>query len=163
VHLSEPNAPVDQKVSAGDDAENNGATSVEPTAPGLISSLVLKQSKPFAADRVLAIVPPFGRHGRKSPPTAIKWSNPVPLANQVMTHVELPPYRRPRSPLDLVAIEFIFRHIFEEFQQISQAAASGVMSANDNKPLKRFRWPSLKKALMSRYSCVLFSLSYDLL
>jgi hypothetical protein len=156
VHLPEPDAPVDEKVSADDDAGNNGATIAEPTAPGLISSIVLKQSKPSVADRVLNIVPPSGRHGRKHPPPAIKWSNLVPLADQVMTQVELPPFRGPHSPLDLVAIEFIFRHIFEAFQQISQVVASGVMSANDNKPLKRFHQPSLKKVLMSRYPCVLF-------
>jgi hypothetical protein len=53
-----------------------------------------------------------------------------------MTQIELPPYRGPRSPLDLVAIEFIFGHIFKAFQQISQAAAAGAMSADDNKPLE---------------------------
>jgi hypothetical protein len=32
-----------------------------------------------------------------------------------MTQIELPPYRGPRSPLDVDAIEIIFGHIFEVF------------------------------------------------
>jgi hypothetical protein len=32
-----------------------------------------------------------------------------------MTQIEIPPYHRHRSPLDLVAIEIIFGHIFEVF------------------------------------------------
>jgi hypothetical protein len=73
-----------------------------------------------------------------------------------MTQVELPSYHRPHSPMDLVAIEFIFGRIFEAFQQISQAATTGAASASDNKALKRFHRPLLKKALVLRYSCILF-------
>jgi hypothetical protein len=34
-------------------------------------------------------------------------------ADQVI--IELPPYRRPRSPLDLVVVEHIFWCLFEDF------------------------------------------------
>jgi hypothetical protein len=69
-----PNSDVlgDQKMSAGNDAEDDGATSAEPTAPGPISSDMPEQSKPSAVDQVLAIVPPSCRHGRKRPPPATK-------------------------------------------------------------------------------------------
>jgi hypothetical protein len=139
-----------------------GASSAEPIAPGPFRSGMSEMSKPSAADRIL-VVPPSGRRGRKHPSPATKWSNLVPPADQVMTQVEFPPYHGPRSPLDLVAIKFIIGCIFEAFQQISQAAAVGATSTNDNKPLKRFRWPPLKKLLVLRHLCVLFSLSYDLL
>jgi hypothetical protein len=47
-------------------------------------------------------------------------SNPVPLADQVMTQVELPPYRGPRSPLDLVAIEIMDAYLkhFNEYLRL---------------------------------------------
>jgi hypothetical protein len=69
-----PNSDVsgDQKMPAGNDAEDDGATSAEPTAPGPISSDVPEQSKPYAVDQVLAIVPPSCRRGRKRPPPATK-------------------------------------------------------------------------------------------
>jgi hypothetical protein len=115
VHPPEPDAPIDQKVLADDDIGDVKASSVEPTALGPIGSGMSETSKPSAADQVL-IVPPSGRCGRKLPPPATKLSNLVPPADQVMTQVELPPYRGPHSPLDLVAIEFIFGRIFEAFQ-----------------------------------------------
>jgi hypothetical protein len=73
-----------------------------------------------------------------------------------MTQVEHPLYHGLRSPLDSIAIEIIFVHIFEAFQQISQAAAAGDVSTDDNKPFKRFHQPPLKKALVPRYPCILF-------
>jgi hypothetical protein len=73
-----------------------------------------------------------------------------------MTQVELPPYRTPRSPLDLVVVKIIFGCIFEAFHQISQVVAAGAASADDNKPLERFHRPPLKKALMPRYLCILY-------
>jgi hypothetical protein len=63
IHPLEPDALDDQKVSAGDDIGDDGATSTEPTAPGLIKSGMAKQSKPSAADQALAIVPPTGGCG----------------------------------------------------------------------------------------------------
>jgi hypothetical protein len=111
VHPPMPDAPADQKMLAGIDAGDDGVTSAEPTAPGPIGSGVPEKFKPSTADQVLAI-PPSGRCGRKCLHAATRRSNPVPPADQVMTEVELPPYRGPRCPLDSVAIEIIFGRIF---------------------------------------------------
>jgi hypothetical protein len=97
-----------------------------------------EKPKLSTVDQVL-VVPPSGRHGQKRLHATTRRSNSVPLADQVMTQVELPPYCRPRSPLDSIAIEIIFGRIFKAFQRISQAAATSVASTDDNKPLKRFR------------------------
>jgi hypothetical protein len=45
----------------------------------------------------------------------VKQSNLVPHADQVMTQVELPPFRGPCSPLDLVVVEIVFGCIFKAF------------------------------------------------
>jgi hypothetical protein len=103
MHLLVLDAPVDQKVSTGDDTGDDGATSAEPTTPRLIRSDMLDKSKPYAADQV-TVVPHAGGCGRKRPPLATKQSNPIPQAAQVMTQVELPPYHGPRSLLNLLAI-----------------------------------------------------------
>jgi hypothetical protein len=101
------------KVLAGDDAEGEGATSVEQIAPKPTSSSALKQTKPSAAD----VVAPFA--------SGQKWKRLLPLpkrklskpsADQVMTQIDLPPYHRPQSPLDLIPIEIIFGHLFKAFQ-----------------------------------------------
>jgi hypothetical protein len=49
-HPTMPDAPADQKMSAGNDAGDEGVTSAEPTAPGLIGSSVPEKSKPSATD-----------------------------------------------------------------------------------------------------------------
>jgi hypothetical protein len=92
-----------------------GVASAEGNAPVLIVADAPEMPKSLAVNQVL-VVPPSGRHGQKHPPPAIRRSNPVPQTDQVMTQVELPPYRRPCSPLDLIAIENIFGRIFEAFQ-----------------------------------------------
>jgi hypothetical protein len=67
-----------------------------------------------------------------------------------MSQVELPPYCKPHSPLDLVAIEIMFGCVFEAFQQISQVVVAGVASTDANRPMKRVCCLPLKKALMPR-------------
>jgi hypothetical protein len=54
-----------------------------------------------------------------------------------MTQLEIPPYRRPRSPLDLVAVENIFGHLFKAFQYASRAAGTGTLAGDDSQPLKK--------------------------
>jgi hypothetical protein len=115
IPMSKPDKPTVQKGSTGDDTGDGGVTSAELIIPGLISSAVPEQSKPSTIDRVLAIVPPSGRRGRKRPPPATKRSKPITSVDQVMSQVELPPYHGPRSTLDLVAIKIIFGYIFEAF------------------------------------------------
>jgi hypothetical protein len=146
--VSKPDVPAIKKGSAGDDTGGDGVTSVEPVAPGTISSTVLEQSKPSVANRVLCIVPSSGKRGRKRSPPVTKQSKQITSADQVMFQVELPPYRGPHSSLDLFAIEIIFGRIFEAFQQISQAVVASATSADASRPMKRVCHPPLKKALM---------------
>jgi hypothetical protein len=101
-------------VPAGDDTEDEGAISVEPTAPGPIGIGMTEQSIPSTAEWVLATTP-FGKCGQKHLHPATRRSNLVPQADQVMTQAKLPPYHGHRSPLDVVPIEIIFGRIFEAF------------------------------------------------
>jgi hypothetical protein len=108
-----PTASTDKlKKSADDDAEDEVVSSAELIALNPISYKVLGQSNPFTVAWVVTPVPPSGKRGQKHPPPATRRSKPL---DQVMTQIELPPYRGSRSPLDVVAIEIIFRHIFEVF------------------------------------------------
>jgi hypothetical protein len=70
--------------------------------------------------------------------------------DQVMTQIELPPYRGPRSPMDLIAIEIIFGCLFESFLRISQATGTATFVSDDIQPQKKMRQPSLKKILVPR-------------
>jgi hypothetical protein len=110
-----PDVSADQKMSASDDAGDEGVSSVEPTTPGPIRSGVPEKSKPSTTNQVL-VVPPSDRRGRKSLHAAARRSKSVHPVDQVMTQVELPRYHGHHHPLDSVAIEIIFGHIFEAFQ-----------------------------------------------
>jgi hypothetical protein len=103
------------KAPDGDDAEGEGASSVETIAPGPIRSSASVQTDPSTADRAAPSAPSTGGHKQKRPPTVSKNKQTKTLANQVMTQIEPPPYRRPQSSLDLVAIEIIFGCLFEAF------------------------------------------------
>jgi hypothetical protein len=98
-----------------DEAEGEGASSVESIAPGLIGSNTPVQIDPSAIDQAALGAPSAGGHKRKRLPTILKHKQTKTLVDQVMTQIEIPPYRRPRSPLDLVAIEIIFGHLFQAF------------------------------------------------
>jgi hypothetical protein len=67
-----------------------------------------------------------------------------------MTQIKLPPYRMPRSLLDLVAIEIIFGCHFEVFQCVSQDTGTGTSTDVDIPPKKKTRQPLLKKILVPR-------------
>jgi hypothetical protein len=54
-----------------------------------------------------------------------------------MTHIELLPYRGPRSQLDLVAIEIIFGCLLEAFWDTSQVAGIGISASCDTQPQKK--------------------------
>jgi hypothetical protein len=111
--VSRPDALVDKpKKSADDDAGDRGVSSAELITTNPISCSVSKQSDPSTAVRVTAPVLLSGKRGQKCPPPATRCNKPV---DQVMTQIELPPYRGPRNPLDVVAIEIIFGCIFEVF------------------------------------------------
>jgi hypothetical protein len=145
-----PDTPADQKkMSAGDDAGDEGVSSAEPNTPNSISSGMLKQFDPSTASQVSTNVPPSGSRGRKHP-TTTRLNKPILQVDQVMTQVALPLYHGPRSPLDLVAIKIIFGHIFEVFRCISQATTAGAMTTDDDRPPKRSHQPSLRKLLVPR-------------
>jgi hypothetical protein len=73
----------------------------------------------------------------------VKWSDPGLRVDQVITQVKLPPYHGPRSPLDLVASEIVFRCIFEAFHQMSQDGSAAIESTDDAKPAQK-RAPMLR-------------------
>jgi hypothetical protein len=107
------------KEPTGDDADGGGASSAEHIAPNLIGSNVLGQAHPSVVNRVDAIAPlPSGQKRKCSPPT-LKRKQSKPLSDQVMTQIELPPYRRSQSPLNLVHVEIIFGHLFKAFRHAS--------------------------------------------
>jgi hypothetical protein len=113
-HSLMPDVLADLKVLAADKARDAGATSVEALAPSPIGADAPGNPRTPVVDRV-AIVPLSGEHGRKCLHLAAKRSDPVPRDDQVMTQFELPPYRGPCSPVNLVAIEIVFGRVFEAF------------------------------------------------
>jgi hypothetical protein len=88
---------------------------VESISPGPIGTNASVQTDPSTINRATLGAPFTGVHKWNCPPTIPKCKQIKTLAYQVMTQIELPPYRGPRSPLDLVAIDIIFEHLFEAF------------------------------------------------
>jgi hypothetical protein len=74
-------------------------------------------------------------------------------SDQVITELCL--YHGPRSPLDLVAIEFVFVRLFEAFRRTSQAAGTGTSAGADTQPAKKSRVPSMRNMLVPRYTTIL--------
>jgi hypothetical protein len=93
-----------RKAPDGDDAEDRGASSAEPIASNLIRSDAPEQANSSIADPAASIVPPTSERGRKRPTTAIRWNQPLSLADQVMSQIKLHTYRGPHSPLDLIVV-----------------------------------------------------------
>jgi hypothetical protein len=134
----------------GDDAEDGGASSAKSIAPDPISSNTPKQTDPSIDDRAASTNPPVGGCRRKRPPPVPKQKQALSSADQVMTQIELPPYRGPRSPLDLIVVEIIFTCLFEAFRRISQAIGTSTSAGDDIQLRKRMCLPSLKKILVPR-------------
>jgi hypothetical protein len=134
--------------ASDDDIKGRGASSVEQNAPNPIGSIMLEQVHPSAADQVDTTVPSISGHAKKRALLSLKHKQSKPPADQVMTHIELPPYCGPRSPLDLVVVDIIFGLLFEAFQHASQAAGTGASAGDDTQPLKKAHTPSLKKMLV---------------
>jgi hypothetical protein len=120
-----------------DDVEGEGASSVEPIAPGPIGSNASVQTDPSVTDRATLGAPSTGGHKQKHPPTVPKHKQTKTSANQVMAQIELPPYRGPTSPLDLVVIEIIFGRLFKAFRRTSQAAGTRSSNGGETQPLKK--------------------------
>jgi hypothetical protein len=138
------------KVPTGDDAEGEGVTSVEQIAPSLISSNVLEQAQHSTTDQADIVAPSIDGQKRKHPPPILKRKQSKPSADQVMTQIKLPPYRRPRSTLDLVAIEIIFGCLFEAFRHAPQAVYTGTSTNDEIQPSKKTRVSSLNTIIVPR-------------
>jgi hypothetical protein len=96
----EPNEPV------GDDAEGNRAPSAETLTPNLIGSSSAGEIRPSAVDQVVPTAPSGGGQKKKCVVLGTKRKHNKVAGDHVI--IELPPYRGPRSPLDIVAVEHLF-------------------------------------------------------
>jgi hypothetical protein len=135
------------KEPTGDDADVGGATSAEHIVPNPIGCNVLGQAHPSVIDRVDAIAPSATGQKRKCPLPALKCKKSKSLVDQVMTQIELTLYHGPRSPLDLVAVEIIFWHLFEAFRHTSHTVGAGTSAGGAAQPAKKIREPPLKSIL----------------
>jgi hypothetical protein len=88
---------------------------VESISPGPIGTNASVQTDPSTTNRATLGAPFAGGHKCNCPPTIPKRKQIKTSTYQVMTQIELSPYRGPRSPLDLVTIEIIFERLFEAF------------------------------------------------
>jgi hypothetical protein len=138
------------KKSAGDDGRDEGAFSAESIAPNPIRSNMLGQTDPSIADRANSTDLPIGGRRRKRPTPVPKRKQALSSTDQVMTQIELPPYRGPRSPLDLIVVKIIFGRLFEAFRCISQATSTGTLAGDDIQPWKKMCQPLPKKILVPR-------------
>jgi hypothetical protein len=118
-----------RKEPAGDDAEGEGAPTVETLAPNPIGSSSAGESRPSAADQTTTAAPSGGGQKKKHVALETKRKQDKAPADQVI--IELPPYHGPRSPLVLVAVEHIFGFLFEAFQIAYQVARSGTSAGED--------------------------------
>jgi hypothetical protein len=103
----------------GDDARGNGAPSAETLAPNPIGSSSAGEIHPSSVDQVIPIAPSSGDQKKKCVVFGTKCKHNKVVNDQVI--IELPPYRGPRNPLDIVAVEHLFGCLFEAFQHISHA------------------------------------------
>jgi hypothetical protein len=100
---------------AGYEADGEEISLAEPIIPSPIISNTPAQVDPSVADRGISSAPSTGGQKWKCPPPIPKRKSIKSSIDQVMIQIELPPYRGPRRPLDLVAIEIVFGHLFKVF------------------------------------------------
>jgi hypothetical protein len=112
------------KELTGDDADDWGATSAEHIAPNPIGSNVVGQAYPSVADRIDAITSSVSGQKRKYSLPALKRKQSKTLFDHMMTQIELPLYRRPRRPLNLVPLNYFWAS-FWSLWHASQAAGAG--------------------------------------
>jgi hypothetical protein len=81
-------------------------------------------------------------------------SDPSKQATQVTTQIELPPYRGPRSPLDLTPLEIVFVRKFEAFRWVLQAktdVAAAPIRGDNHLPKRTHRVSTAKKIAVAKY------------
>jgi hypothetical protein len=108
---------------------------IESLAPNPIRSSLAEKSRPSTVDQTTTTVPSDGGQKKKHVALGAKCKHGKTPANQVI--IELPPYRGPRSPLDLVVVEHIFGCLFETFQHVSQVGRTDTLASDDAQPSKR--------------------------
>jgi hypothetical protein len=128
---------VEPRALAGDEADGEGISSAEPIAPSPIRSGTPVQADHSIVDQVISITPSVGRQKQKHPPPIPKRRPSKSSADQVMTQIELPSYRRPLCPWDFVTIEIIFGRLFEVFRCASQATGTRTLIGDDTQPPNR--------------------------
>jgi hypothetical protein len=64
-----------------------------------------------------------------------------------MIQIEHAPHHGPQNPLDSVAVEIIFGHLFEAFQHASQAVRTGTSPNDGTLPVKKTHALPLKRML----------------
>jgi hypothetical protein len=133
VELSDGDNNGEQNKPAGDEAEGKEAPSSELNAPNPTKSSMVGDVRSSAVGQI-GSVSLGSRQKKKTVLLASKRKRPIPLVDQVTTHIELPPYRMRRSPLDLVTVEIIFGRLFEAFQLTSQATRTGASARDDAQP-----------------------------
>jgi hypothetical protein len=84
---------IELRAPASDEAEGEGKSLAESMAPGPIKYNTSAQADPSIADRVISSTPSAGGQKRKRPPPIPKHKPSKSLADQVMTQIELLPYR----------------------------------------------------------------------
>jgi hypothetical protein len=114
VELSNGDNNNEQNKPIGNEAEGKEAPSTEPIAPNPTESCVVGDTRHSAVGQI-ATACSGSKYKKKNVLLASKHKQPTPLVDQVMTHIELPPYHGTQSPLSLVAIEIIFGRLFEAF------------------------------------------------
>jgi hypothetical protein len=118
-----------QNEPTGNDAGGQGATSTELIAPKPIGASMAEQIHLSAADQTTTVVPSGSDQQKKKRVVLVSKRKQPTSSDQVITKV--PPYRGPQSPLDLVAIEFVFGCLFEAFRHTSQVAGTGTSAGAD--------------------------------
>jgi hypothetical protein len=126
----------------------------EPIPPNPTESSVAGDTHPLGVGQIAA-ASLGSRQMKKNILLASKYKQPTPLANQVTIHIELSPYHGPQSPLDLVAVEIVFGHLFEAFQHSSQAASTGAPAGVDTQLTKKAQALPSRRMLAPRYLMIL--------
>jgi hypothetical protein len=86
----------------GDDVGGNRAPSAETLAPNLFVSSSSGETHPSAADQAVPTAPSGGGQKKKRIVLGTKRKHNKVTDDQVI--IELPPYRRPQSPVDIVTV-----------------------------------------------------------